>query len=69
MPPQPPFSVTDLANWITAASQWLIHFITTYPMVAIFLVIILAIMAYLPPIVWLIGLLIVAALLTSYHLW
>lgn len=69
MSPQPPFNVQDVANLITNVLNWLGHFLVTYPMVAVFLVIMLAIMAYLPPIVWLIGLLIIAALLTTYHLW
>lgn len=67
--PLPPFNIQDVANFITGVSQWLVHYLVTYPMVAVFFVILLAIMAYLPPIVWLIGLLIIAAVLTTYHLW
>jgi hypothetical protein len=69
MTPQPPFNVNDVANWITAFSGLIVHFIVAYPMVAIVALIVIAICAYLPPIVWLIGLLILVAFLTANHLW
>ena len=68
MPPQPPLNLNELASWVTAAAHWLIHAVTAYPTVAIFIVIALVIFAYLPPIVWLIGLLILLCVLINYHL-